>query len=67
MLTVMAEGLAHPATTGRRGGRASRLKAYHVERNRLFVVAKNFPGRMLWAAPLFAASFLWSSWTRPVS
>lgn len=32
-------------------GRASRLKAYYVERNRLFVVAKNFPARMLWAVP----------------
>ena len=28
-------------------GRASALKAYYVERNRLFVVAKNFPARML--------------------
>lgn len=26
MLDVMAEGLAHPAATGRRGGRASRVK-----------------------------------------
>lgn len=26
MLSVMAEGLAHPAATGRRGGRASRVK-----------------------------------------
>jgi GT2 family glycosyltransferase len=32
-------------------GRASRLKAYYVERNRLFVLAKNFPARMLAAAP----------------
>jgi GT2 family glycosyltransferase len=32
-------------------GRASRLKAYFVERNRLFVLAKNFPARMLAAAP----------------
>ena len=28
-------------------GRASPLKAYYVERNRLFVLAKNFPARML--------------------
>ena len=28
-------------------GRASPLKAYYVERNRLFVVAKNFPARMV--------------------
>ena len=26
-------------------GRASPLKAYYVERNRLFVLVKNFPGR----------------------
>jgi GT2 family glycosyltransferase len=32
-------------------GRASRLKAYYVERNRLFVLAKNFPARLLAAAP----------------
>ena len=30
---------------------ASSLKAYYVERNRLFVLVKNFPGRMLLAAP----------------
>jgi GT2 family glycosyltransferase len=32
-------------------GRASPLKAYYVERNRLCVVAKNFPFRMLMGAP----------------
>jgi GT2 family glycosyltransferase len=32
-------------------GPASALKAYLVERNRLFVLAKNFPAPMLWAAP----------------
>jgi GT2 family glycosyltransferase len=32
-------------------GRASALKAYFVERNRLFVIAKNFPAGMLLAAP----------------
>ena len=32
-------------------GRASPLKAYYVERNRLFVLVKNFPARMLAAAP----------------
>jgi GT2 family glycosyltransferase len=32
-------------------GQASPLKAYYVERNRLFVLAKNFPARMLVAAP----------------
>jgi GT2 family glycosyltransferase len=41
-------------------GRASKLKAYYVERNRLFVVARNFPGRMLAAAPLVSlARYLW--------
>jgi GT2 family glycosyltransferase len=41
-------------------GRASPLKAYYVERNRLFVLAKNFPGRMLAAAPFVAAArYLW--------
>ena len=44
-------------------GRASALKAYFVERNRLFVVAKNFPGRMLLAAPLVSiARYLWHVW-----
>ena len=36
-------------------GRASPVKAYYVERNRLFVLVKNFPGGMLLAAPLVAA------------
>jgi GT2 family glycosyltransferase len=41
-------------------GRASPLKAYYVERNRLFVLAKNFPARMLAAAPFVsAARYLW--------
>jgi GT2 family glycosyltransferase len=41
-------------------GRASPLKAYLVERNRLFVLAKNFPGRMLLAAPFVSlARYLW--------
>lgn len=35
-------------------GRASPVKAYYVERNRLFVLVKNFPGRMLWRAPWIA-------------
>ncbi len=33
-------------------GRASPLKAYYVERNRLFLIAKTFPFSMLWKAPL---------------
>jgi GT2 family glycosyltransferase len=40
-------------------GRASRLKAYCVERNRLFVVAKNFPARMLWGVPLATLARYW--------
>jgi GT2 family glycosyltransferase len=35
-------------------GRASPLKAYYVERNRLFVILKNFPAGLLWKAPLAA-------------
>ena len=41
-------------------GRASPVKAYYVERNRLFVIAKNFPGHMLLAAPLVSiARYFW--------
>jgi GT2 family glycosyltransferase len=40
-------------------GRASRLKAYYVERNRLFVVAKNFPARMLWGVPWATLARYW--------
>jgi GT2 family glycosyltransferase len=40
-------------------GRASRLKAYYVERNRLFVLAKNFPVRMLAAAPFVSLARYW--------
>jgi len=40
-------------------GRASRLKAYYVERNRLFVVAKNFPARMLWRVPFATLARYW--------
>jgi GT2 family glycosyltransferase len=41
-------------------GRASPLKAYYVERNRLFVLAKNYPARMLAKAPFVsAARYLW--------
>jgi len=44
-------------------GRASPLKAYYVERNRLFVLAKNFPLGMLSAAPLIAAlRYFWHAW-----
>jgi GT2 family glycosyltransferase len=41
-------------------GRASGLKAFYVERNRLFVVIKNFPMRLLWRAPLVTiARYVW--------
>jgi GT2 family glycosyltransferase len=41
-------------------GRASALKAYFVERNRLFVIAKNFPAGMLLAAPFVTvARYAW--------
>jgi GT2 family glycosyltransferase len=41
-------------------GRASPLKAYFVERNRLFVLVKNFPGVMLALAPLISvARYFW--------
>ncbi len=44
----------------RSAGRASPLKAYHVERNRLFVVAKNFPAGMLAKSPWVAlARYAW--------
>lgn len=41
-------------------GRASPLKAYYVERNRLFVLVKNFPGSAVAAAPFISAGrYLW--------
>ena len=44
-------------------GGASPLKAYFVERNRLFVLVKNFPARMLLAAPFVTfARYLWHAW-----
>jgi GT2 family glycosyltransferase len=44
-------------------GRASPVKAYYVERNRLFVVAKNFPVRMLAVVPLASlARYFWHLW-----
>jgi GT2 family glycosyltransferase len=44
-------------------GRASAVKAYFVERNRLFVLVKNFPAAMLLAAPFAAfARYLWHAW-----
>ena len=44
-------------------GRASGLKAYYVERNRLFVLVKNFPGAMVAAAPFVTmARYWWHAW-----
>jgi GT2 family glycosyltransferase len=44
-------------------GGASPLKAYYVERNRLFVLVKNFPVRCLLAAPLVTlARYGWHAW-----
>jgi GT2 family glycosyltransferase len=44
-------------------GRASPVKAYYVERNRLFVLLKNFPAPMLWAAPFVSACrYFWHVW-----
>jgi GT2 family glycosyltransferase len=41
-------------------GKASELKAYYVERNRLFLVVKNFPLRDLLLAPLYSiARYFW--------
>jgi GT2 family glycosyltransferase len=44
----------------RSAGRASPLKAYFVERNRLYTIVKNFPAGMLWAAPFASvARYFW--------
>lgn len=41
-------------------GRASALKAYYVERNRLIVALKNFPATLLWQVPFVqAARYFW--------
>jgi GT2 family glycosyltransferase len=44
-------------------GKASGLKAYYVERNRLFVLVKNFPAAILMAAPwVTLARYWWHGW-----
>ena len=44
-------------------GHASPLKAYYVERNRLFVLLKNYPAGMVAAAPFAAlARYWWHVW-----
>jgi GT2 family glycosyltransferase len=41
-------------------GRASSLKAYYVERNRLYTIVKNFPLGLLWRAPFASvARYFW--------
>ncbi len=56
-LAVVEHHYSHTA------GGASPLKAYYVERNRLFVLAKNFPARMLAAAPWATlARYAWHAW-----
>src|SRR5437016_2278465 len=41
-------------------GSASALKAYYVERNRLFLLLKNFPEALLWRAPFYSlARYFW--------
>lgn len=41
-------------------GRASKLKAWYVERNRLRMVVKNFPVKLLWRVPfLELARYFW--------
>lgn len=41
-------------------GRASRLKAWYVERNRIRTVIKNFPANLLWRVPfLEMARYFW--------
>ena len=56
-LAVVEHHYSHSA------GGASPVKAYYVERNRLFVLAKNYPAGMLAAAPLVTlARYLWHAW-----
>jgi GT2 family glycosyltransferase len=40
-------------------GRASPLKAYYVERNRLYMVLKTFPAAMLWRVPFASLARYW--------
>ena len=44
-------------------GRASPMKAFYVERNRLFVLVKNYPFALLLLAPFYAlARYFWHVW-----
>lgn len=40
-------------------GKASAMKAYYVERNRLMVLVRNFPARALWKAPWVSLHRYW--------
>jgi len=56
-LAVVEHHYSHSA------GGASPLKAYYVERNRLYVLVKNFPARMLLRAPFATlARYFWHAW-----
>ena len=47
----------------RSAGHASSLKAFHAERNRLFLLVKNFPLPLLLLAPFYAlARYFWHVW-----
>ena len=43
-------------------GRASRLKAFYVERNRLYTLLKLFPASAIAAAPFYALARYWAHW-----
>ncbi len=44
-------------------GAASALKAFYVERNRLYLLVKIFPAPMLWAAPFYSlARYFWHAY-----
>jgi GT2 family glycosyltransferase len=57
-LYVPNAGVEHRYSSS--AGRASLLKAYYVERNRLYTIVKNFPLLLLLAAPFAAAArYFW--------
>lgn len=53
------EAIVHHDYSGT-AGRASKLKAFYVERNRLWNVVKNFPIRMWPEAPLYSTARYWA-------
>ncbi|MBX9602882.1 MAG: glycosyltransferase family 2 protein [Bryobacteraceae bacterium] len=52
---VYAPGAVVEHRYSQSAGRASRLKAYHVERNRLWLAVRNFPRKRLLLLPWFTA------------